>query len=139
MHFPQFHWCYSHQDAMEESQMRMPALKLEPEEPVIEERVARLESDVKHIQSDVSEIKIDVRRLNDKIDAVDQKVDDFRVSVEKQFGEFGARMEKQFGEFGVRMEKGFAKINAGLMIDRVWWLLISAGLLGVMARAFKWL
>jgi hypothetical protein len=54
--------------------------------------------------------------------------DDFRVGVERQFGEFGARVEKSF-----------AKIHVGRMLDRVWWLLIAAALLGVMAKGFKWL
>jgi len=27
----------------------------------------------------------------------------------------------------------------GRMLDKVWWLLISAALLGVMARGFKWI
>lgn len=72
--------------------MGMPALKLESEGPVVEERVARLEASVEHIQSDVSEI--DVRRLSAKADAVNQKVDDFKIRVEKQFGELGVRMEK---------------------------------------------
>ena len=37
--------------------MGMPALKLEFEEVMVEERLARLESHVEHIQSDVSESK----------------------------------------------------------------------------------
>jgi predicted nucleic acid-binding Zn-ribbon protein len=109
---------------MEESQMGMPALKLESEEPVIEERVARLEEKVEHIQSDVSEIKTDVRRSNDKIDAVNQKVDDFRVSVEKSFAAVGERI---------------ADLKTGRAYDRVWWLLIAAALLGVMAKGFGWI
>jgi predicted nucleic acid-binding Zn-ribbon protein len=101
--------------------MGIPALKLEPEEPVLEERFARLESDVEHIKTDVSDIKIDVRRLNDKIDAVDQKLT----------GKIDA-VNQKLDDFRVSVEKAFAK-------DRVGWLLIAATLLGVMAKGFKWI
>jgi tetrahydromethanopterin S-methyltransferase subunit G len=136
--FLQFSRYYNHQ--------KMPALKLDLEEPMtVEERVARVEANVEHIQADVSDIKIDVRRLSDKIDAVDvkltakidavdtkltgkidavnQKLDDFRVSVEKGFAE----LRQRIGD--LKTDRAF---------DRVWFLLISAGVLGIMAKAFKW-
>ncbi len=37
------------------------------------------------------------------------------------------------------MEKCFDTLRTGRMVDRVWWLLISGALLGVMGRAFQWL
>jgi hypothetical protein len=37
------------------------------------------------------------------------------------------------------MEKGFAELRTGRALDRVWWLLMSAALLGVIARAVKWI
>jgi hypothetical protein len=37
------------------------------------------------------------------------------------------------------MEKSFAELKIGRALDRVWWLLMSAALLGIMARAFKWI
>ena len=132
--------------------MALPALKFEMETP-LEERVARLEANVEHIQKDVSDMKIDIRRLGDKIDSVDQKlsakidgidqrlsaktesvkdlVTNLAINMEKSF----ANVEKQF----TNVEKSFAALHAARAFDRVWWLLMSGALLGVMARAFKWI
>jgi phage shock protein A len=96
--------------------MAMPALLLESEDPV-EERVARLEANVEHIRSDVSDIKVDIRRLGDKIDSVDQKL--------------SAKIDS--------VVQSIAEVRIGRALDRVWWLLMSAALLGIMARAFKWI
>ena len=96
--------------------MAMPALMFELETP-LEERVARLEANVEHIQKDVSDMKIDIRRLDDKIDGVKDAAT----------------------ALALNMEKSFAALHAARAFDRVWWLLMSGALLGVMARAFKWL
>ena len=125
--------------------MAMPALKLEMEMPV-EERVARLEANVDHIQKDVAETRIDIRRLNDKIDSVDQKLSakidgvDQRLSaktdsVKDLVTALAINMEKSFAN----VEKSIAALHSARAFDRVWWLLMSGALLGVMARAFKWI
>ena len=125
--------------------MAMPALKLEMETPV-EERVARLEANVDHIQKDVAETRIDIRRLNDKIDSVDQKLSakidgvDQRLSaktdsVKDLVTNLAINMEKSFAN----VEKSIAALHSARAFDRVWWLLMSGALLGVMARAFKWI
>ncbi len=44
-------------------------------------------------------------------------------------------MEKQFAN----VEKNLGALRTDRAFDRVWWLLQSAALLGIMARAFKWL
>jgi uncharacterized membrane-anchored protein len=63
--------------------MGVPALKLEFEEVMVEERLARLEANVEHIQSDVSEMKGDIRRLNDKVDGVKDSVAALTVTIQK--------------------------------------------------------
>jgi len=107
--------------------MAMPALMFELETPV-EERVARLEANVEHIRSDISDMKVDLRRLNDKIDGVDErlsaKIDALKDSV---------------ASLALTFEKSFAALKIGRALDRVWWLLMSAAMLGIMARAFKWI
>jgi ABC-type phosphate transport system ATPase subunit len=103
--------------------MALPALKFEMETP-LEERVARLEANVEHIQKDVSDMKIDIRRLGDKIDSVHQKL--------------SAKIES-VNDLVINVEKSLAALHTARAFDRVWWLLMSAALLGVMARAFKWL
>ncbi len=95
--------------------MGMPALVFELERPV-EERVAKLEANVEHIRSDISDMKVDIRRLSDKIDNVDQKLSGKLDSV----------------------VQAIADLRVGRALDRVWWLLMSGALLGIMARAFKW-
>jgi hypothetical protein len=44
-------------------------------------------------------------------------------------------MEKSFAN----VEKAIAALHSARAFDRVWWLLMSGALLGVMARAFKWI
>ena len=114
--------------------MAMPALMFELETP-LEERVARHEANVEHIQKDVSDMKIDIRRLGDKIDSVDQKLSAKIDSVKDSVTALAINMEKSFAN----VEKSFAALHSARAFDRVWWLLMSGALLGVMARAFKWL
>ena len=114
--------------------MALPALKFEMETP-LEERVARLEANVEHIQKDVSDMKIDIRRLGDKIDSVDQKLSARIDSVKDSVTALAINMEKSFAN----VEKSFAALHSARAFDRVWWLLMSGALLGVMARAFKWI
>jgi phage shock protein A len=136
--------------------MALPALMFELETP-LEERVARLEANVENIQKDVSDMKIDIRRLGDKIDGVDQKLSakidgvdqklsakidgvDQKLSakvesVKDSVTTLAINMEKSFAN----LEKSIAALHAARAFDRVWWLLMSGALLGVMARAFRWI
>jgi phage shock protein A len=107
--------------------MGLPARLLKVENPM-EERVARLEVKVDHIQSDVSELKTDVRRLDEKIDKVEQK---FTAKIDAMDQKFTAKIDT--------ILEMIVDLKVGRALDRVWWLLMSAALLGVMARAFKWI
>jgi hypothetical protein len=111
--------------------MAMPALKFEPEEPV-EDRIATLEADVRHIRTDVADTKIYIRRLNDKIDGVEQRLTG-------KIDEVDRRLTDKIASLTLSMEKSFAELKIGRALDRVWWLLMSAALLAVMARGFKWI
>jgi hypothetical protein len=62
-------------------------------------------------------MKVDIRRLGDKIDSVDQKLSTKIDSV----------------------VQAIAELRIGRAPDRVWWLLMSGALLGITARAFKWI
>jgi len=103
--------------------MAVPARRFEVE-AFVEERIARLEEKTDHIQSDITEMKTDIRRIDAKVDAVRDSVAVLRVEMKDLEG---------------RMRDSFAALNVGRMLDKVWWLLISAALLGVMARGFKWI
>ena len=130
--------------------MAMPALQLETETFVEDERTARLEAHVEHMRSDISDLKVDVRRLDGKIGDMDKRLcgeikdGDLRV-----FGKIEALDQKFTVKFdGLKdvMDKGFsaidrkfAKMNISRIWDRVWFLLTAAGIFAVMARGFKWI
>jgi predicted nucleic acid-binding Zn-ribbon protein len=147
--------------------MAIPALKIEPEAP-LEERFARLEINVEHIQKDVSDMKVDIRRLGDKIDAVDEKltakidgveqrltakIDGVEQRLATKIDGVDQRLTGKFDSLkdvvtalAINMEKQFAKVEKSIgdlrtarAFDRVWWLIMSAGILSIMARAFKWI
>ena len=129
--------------------MAVPALMFESENPV-EERVAVLEANVEHIRSDISDIKVDIRRLNDKIDDVDHKLSDKIDAVDQKLtnkidavdqrltGKIDGVDQKFTGKFD-SIAQAISDLKIGHAHDRVWWLLMSAALLGIMARAFKWI
>src|SRR5215813_1819735 len=106
--------------------MAQPALLFELEEPV-EERVARLEANVEHMRSDISDIKVDVRRLNDKIDGINRDLT----------GKIDVVDQKLTSKIDTVIQ-AIADLKIGRALDRVWWLLMSGALLGIMGRAFKW-
>ena len=118
--------------------MAMPAAKFELEIPV-QERVARLEANVDHIRSDVSDMKLDIRRLNDKIDGIDAKLTSKIDGIDaKLTGKYDS-LNEALAALALRVEKGFSELKVGRALDRVWWLLMSGALLGIMGRAFKWI
>jgi len=107
--------------------MALPAMKFEQEDPV-EERIARLETNVENIQSDITEMKGDIRKLGDKIDDVD-----------KRLGGRIDEVDKRLTGMLLGLERSFADLKVGRANDRVWWLVIAAGILSVMAHGFKWI
>ena len=140
--------------------MALPAVKYEPEDP-LEDRVARLEVNVEHIQKDVSEMKVDIRRLNDKmdgidekltakIDAVDQKltakIDGVEQRLTAKIDGVDQRLTGKIDSLkdvlttlAINMEKQFGMLRTARAFDRVWYLLLTGAMLGVVARAFKWI
>jgi gas vesicle protein len=140
--------------------MAMPALKFQPESPV-EERVAILEANIEHIRSDISDMKTDIRRLNVKLDGNDQrhttkidsvgqklaaKIDGVEQrltakidSVDQKLTTRMDTLKDALANHALSVEKAFSALKVGRALDRIWWLLMSAALLGIMARAFKWI
>jgi chromosome segregation ATPase len=140
--------------------MAMPALLLESEDP-LEERIARLEANVDYIRSDISDMKIDIRRLGDKIDnidhslsaridngdqslyakidSVDQKLSAKIDSVDQRLSTKIDNMDQKLSTKMDSLVEALAELRIGRALDRVWWLLMSGALLGIMARAFKWI
>jgi chromosome segregation ATPase len=145
--------------------MALPALKLDTEEEVVEERLARLEANVEHLQSDVTEIKTDVRRLNDKVDKLDEKwtrkidgvdakltakidavdekltgkIDGLATKLSTDIKEGDLKCLGKIDELKDALIKFQLSVERQFAKDRVWWLLMCGALLGVMAKGFKWL
>lgn len=97
-------------------------------DPFLESRVARLESDVGNIRSNIDEIKVDIRGLR-------TEQSDLRVEVHKLETSLRGEIAK------VREDIGHLdhKLTRDSAYTRIWMLLQSAALLGIMARAFKWI
>jgi hypothetical protein len=111
---------------------------LQLEDPM-EERVAKLEANVEHIRSDVSDIKTDVRRLNDKIDGVNRDLSGKLDAINK---DLSGKIDGVYKDLSGKIDtviQAIADLKIGRALDRVWWLLMSGALLGIMARAFKWI
>jgi predicted transcriptional regulator len=143
--------------------MAMPARKLEWETPV-EDRLGKIEAHIEHMRSDISDLKVDVRRLNEKVDEVDkrlggkidevdkrlgEKIDDVDKRLCAKIDEVDKRLGEKIDEVDKRltgkldglkdsMEKEFRTLDRERLYDRVWFLLIAAAILGVMAYGFKW-
>ena len=111
--------------------MAMPARKLEWE-VAVEDRLGKLEAQVEHIRTDISDLKVDLRRLNDKVDEVDKRLNGKIDEVDKRLG-------GKIDNLRESMDQQFTKLNVGRAHDRVWFLLIGATILGVMAHGFKWI
>jgi len=121
----------------------------ESENPV-EERVAVLEANVEHIRSDISDIKVDIRRLNDKIGDVDHKLSDkidavdqkLTVKIDRTDQKLMRKIDGVDQKFTGKIDsiaQAISDLKIGHAHDRVWWLLMSAALLGITARSFKWI
>lgn len=91
----------------------------------LESRVARLESDVSHIRADIAEIKLDMRALRTEISGLHTELHGLGTALRGELHAAVAQLDR--------------RLTRGLASNRVWMLLQSAAVLGVMARGFKWL
>ena len=90
-------------------------------EKTVEQRLERLEVHVEHIQSDVTEIKASVREMDQRLGGQIKEVD-LRLT---------GKIDK--------LIQAVSDLNVGRAFDRVWFMLMSAALLGIMAKACKWI
>jgi hypothetical protein len=97
-------------------------------EMFVEARIARLESDTEHIKKDLTRIEGKVDKLDEKLADLDRKIDRKIDEVSKALHAFQLEVTNKFGE-----------LAKNRWVDRVWWLIISAATLSVMARAFQWI
>jgi len=85
--------------------------------------------------------KIDAvdQKLTGKIDTVDQKLTGKIDTVDQKLSGKIDGLKDSTANLALTIEKGFADLKVARALDRVWWLLMSAASLGIMARAFKWI
>jgi chromosome segregation ATPase len=133
--------------------MALPAVKFEAENNV-EARVTRLEEKVDRLQSDMTEVKADVRRADAKIDSLQKSVVDLDSKTQASISALELKSERSLAGLNVKlieldksigeslgtirleMQKSFAALNRSRHLDRIWFLLISAAILGLVGRAF---
>jgi SMC interacting uncharacterized protein involved in chromosome segregation len=141
----------------------LPAVRLEVENDV-EAQFARLEEKVDRLQSDMTEVKTDIRRVDSKADAIrdalaafDSKTQASIASLELKAQQSIAALDLKIAGLDLKCQTSFAvldgkiealdkklavsleKIGRSRLADKIWWLLIGATILGVMARGFKWI
>jgi len=92
----------------------------------MEERVARLEANVTHIQTDIGDIKLDLRRLNDKLDNLDTKLS----------GRIDSQEEKLCTKIDL-VTQSISELRLARAFDRIWWLLMMGGMLGLIGRGVQ--
>jgi len=125
--------------------MALPATRFDAE-MFMEERVGRLEERVERLQIDVTDIKADVRRMDGKIDALHLEMKDGFAAADRRIAELDTKVTASAGNTATalasleaRLQASIAALDKARIADRVWWLLIAGGILGVMARGFQWL
>ncbi len=79
------------------------------------------------------------QKLTTKIDSVDQKLTTKIDSVSENLSTKIDAVKDGLASLALSMEKSFSALKIGRALDRIWWLLMSAAMLGIMARAFKWI
>jgi len=78
-------------------------------------------------------------KLTSKIDGIDAKLTSKIDGIDaKLTGKYDS-LNEALAALALRVEKGFSELKVGRALDRVWWLLMSGALLGIMGRAFKWI
>ena len=93
------------------------AIQKIPREIPMEERITWLESQNEHLLEER-------RRIETQIDKVDTTLSGRLDQLERKID---------------AVKEALAQLATSRMADRVWQLLISAAMLGVMARGFKWI
>src|SRR6185437_12678941 len=141
------------EEAMEE---RVARLEIHVEH--IRTDVADIKVDIRRLDAKIDGVeqrlsaKIDgvEQRLSAKIDGVDQrlsaKIDSLDVKLcgkmdsgdSKLDGKIDGLEQRMLAKFDVVMQ-ALTDLKVGRAFDRVWFLLMSAALLGIMGRAFKWI
>ncbi|HVW71204.1 MAG TPA: hypothetical protein VHB68_19655 [Steroidobacteraceae bacterium] len=99
-------------------------------------QVAELRSDVHHVQADTTQIKADLRLTNQRIDALDDKMD-------QRIAALDDKMDQRIAALDVRMEKRLDNLADALTSAKHWaigmYITLAGGLFYMVAHGLKWL
>lgn len=122
--------------------MATPAWRFEVEK-TLEQRLERIEVHVQHIQADVTEIKAPLsgtdQRLTGKLDSVEQKLTQRLDSLEQKLTDKLDSVEQKLTGKIDAIAETLNDLKVGRAYDKVRFLLMTVGLLWVIAKAFKWI
>ncbi len=108
---------------------------------MLEERVAKIESDVEHLQNDVEDLKTDVHGLRIEVGAFRKEFYEFKT----EFYEFKVDVTREFGAVRVEMAQGFGSLHTAVEHSKRWMVVTgigmiasAAGTLVTLGRIMKW-
>ena len=104
----------------------------------LEVRVARIESDVQHIKEVTTDLRVELRRTNDKIDALDVKVDGKFSAVDGKFSALDAKVDGKFSALEGKLDGLKDKLHSVTVWVLLLYIALAGSLLTVLAKGFKW-
>lgn len=104
----------------------------------LEVRVARIESDVQHIKEVTTDLRMELRRTNDKIDALDVKVDGKFSAVDGKFGALEGKVDGKFSALEAKLDGLKDKLHSVTVWALLLYIALAGSLLTVLAKGFKW-
>ena len=113
-------------------------------------QVAELRADVRHVQSDTTEIKAELRGTNQRIDSLNQKMDErfdkSEANINERFDKSAASVDQRFQRADDRfesLEHKIEQIKDSLASAKIWalglYIAFAGSIFYVMAHGFKWL
>ena len=104
----------------------------------LEVRVARIESDVQHIKEVTTDLRVELRRTNDKIDALDVKVDGKFSAVDGKFSALEGKVDGKFSTLEAKLDGLKDKLHSVTVWALLLYIALAGSLLTVLAKGFKW-
>lgn len=74
-----------------------------------------------------------------KVDALNEKIDSSFRTLDQKIDSKCDSLRESLTTLRLELKDEFAAIRKQQWLDKVWWLMIAAAILGVMARGMKWI
>jgi chromosome segregation ATPase len=109
----------------------------------VQAQIARLTSDVQHVQTDVADIKVALRRFDDKLDALNARIDGVRTELTAKIEGVRTDLTEKFESLRGDVNAKIDGLRSEISSIKVWalslYFALAGSLLFVMAKGFKWL